>query len=67
MHKSSALCRQNTSICDGIGVWGGLVGGIATRRPLTNGMGHWAMALYWWVAQRHWRMTALLGGLEQPQ
>jgi hypothetical protein len=23
------------------------------------------MALYWWVAQRHWRMTALLGGLEQ--
>jgi hypothetical protein len=48
-----------------IGEWGALVGGKVSRGPLANGLDHWAMALYWWVAHGHSPMTGLVGGLEQ--
>jgi hypothetical protein len=68
MRHSSQIkcfCRQNASICESIGEWGALVGGKVSRGPLANGLDHWAMALYWWVAHRHSPMTGLVGGLEQ--
>ena len=40
------------------------MGGVAPSKPLINGVGHRAMALYWRVAYRHWSMKVLTGGLE---
>jgi hypothetical protein len=42
-----------------------MVNGIASNRPLANGLPHWQMALYWWVGCLHWPITKMVGGLEQ--
>jgi hypothetical protein len=62
---NKTLLRRN-ALCDlrVIGEMDALVSVKLPRRPLINGIGHRAIALYWRVAYRHWSMTALVGGLE---
>ena len=66
VHKSSAFCRQSASIYEGIGVWGALVGGVATPESWPMGTPRLAMALYWPTGWPHWPTGKLVDGGEQP-